>query len=130
VTAPGEAPLQQTPQQPQDMNSEMLATLTHLAALAAAGPRLPHEAGRAADLLSRDLQGRSTFDIVPLVLGFLSPPGEQFVIRGKAYAMLKHAFDENGISFAFPTVEVTGRDDIEPAAAQQALKLIKTAPPE
>ena len=132
---PGEVPLQQTPQQPQDMNSEMLAsrieaTRTHLAALAAAGPRLPHEAGRAADLLSRDLQGRSTFDVVLLVLGFLSLPGEQFVIRRKAYAMLKHAFDENGISFAFPTVQVTGRDDIEPAAAQQALKLIKTAPPE
>jgi hypothetical protein len=135
VTAPGEAPLQQTPQQPQDMNSEMLAsrieaTRTHLAALAAAGPRLTHEAGRAADLLSRDLQGRSTFDVVLLVLGFLSLPGEQFVIRRRALALIKQAFDANDIRFAVPTVQVAGRNEAEPAAAQQALKLIKTAPPE
>jgi moderate conductance mechanosensitive channel len=131
---PREVPLQQTPQQPQDMNSEMLAsrieaTRTHLAALAAAGPRLPHEAGRAADLLSRDLQGRSTFDVVLLVLGFLSLPGEQFVIR-RALALIKQAFDANDIRFAVPTVQVAGRNEAEPAAAQQALKLIKTAPPE
>ena len=29
-------------------------------------------------------------------------PGEQFVIRRKAYARIKQAFDENGIRFAFP----------------------------
>ena len=36
-------------------------------------------------------------------------PGEQFVIRRKAYAMIKKAFDANGIKFAFPTVQVAGR---------------------
>ena len=30
--------------------------------------------------------------------------GEQFVIRRRAYAMIKKAFDEIGIKFAFPTV--------------------------
>ena len=35
-------------------------------------------------------------------------PGEQFVIRRRAYGMIKKAFDENGIKFAFPTVQVAG----------------------
>jgi moderate conductance mechanosensitive channel len=56
-------------------------------------------------------------------------PGEQFVIRRKALARIKEAFDENGIQFAFPTVQVAGREEAAPAAAQQALKLIKAAPP-
>jgi small-conductance mechanosensitive channel len=42
-------------------------------------------------------------------------PGEQFVIRRKAYAMIKKAFDENGIKFAFPIVQVAGEG--EPATA-------------
>jgi len=61
----------------------------------------------------------------------MTRPGEQFVIRRKAYAMLKKAFDENGIRFAIPTVQVAGRDEAEPAAAaRQALKLVKGVPPE
>jgi small-conductance mechanosensitive channel len=31
----------------------------------------------------------------------MTVPGEQFVIRRKAYAMIKKAFDEHGIKFAF-----------------------------
>ena len=51
-------------------------------------------------------------------------PGEQFVIRRKAYAMIKKAFDENGIKFAFPTVTVTGEGEPATAAvAQRALEL-------
>jgi small-conductance mechanosensitive channel len=46
-------------------------------------------------------------------------PGEQFVIRRKAYAMIKKAFDENGIKFAFPTVQVAG--DAEPVGASAAV---------
>jgi moderate conductance mechanosensitive channel len=46
-------------------------------------------------------------------------PGEQFVIRRKAYAMIKKAFDENGIKFAFPTVQVAGEP--EPAGAGAAV---------
>src|SRR5688500_16699328 len=76
ATAPGEAPPQQTPQQPRDTNSEMLASRgealrTHLASLVAAVPRLPHEVTRAANLLAQELQSRSGFDVLLLVLGFL-----------------------------------------------------------
>ena len=54
-------------------------------------------------------------------------PGEQFVIRRKANAMIKRAFDENGIKFAFPTVQVAGGagGDGATAAAQQALALVR-----
>ena len=53
-------------------------------------------------------------------------PGEQFVIRRQAYAMIKKAFDENGIKFAFPTVQVAGEGDAARAAiAQEALELTR-----
>ncbi len=40
--------------------------------------------------------------------------------------MIKKAFDENGIKFAFPTVQVAGeRDPVEVAAAQHGLSLTK-----
>jgi moderate conductance mechanosensitive channel len=53
-------------------------------------------------------------------------PGEQFVIRRKAYALIKKAFDENGIKFAFPTVQVAGEGEPSTAAvAQRALELSK-----
>jgi small-conductance mechanosensitive channel len=54
-------------------------------------------------------------------------PGEQFVIRRKANAMIKQAFDENGIRFAFPTVKVAGGDPATAAAASQGLKNSKPA---
>jgi len=55
-------------------------------------------------------------------------PGEQFVIRRKAYAMIKKAFDENGIKFAFPTVQVAGEAEAAGAAvAQRALELTHPA---
>jgi small-conductance mechanosensitive channel len=60
----------------------------------------------------------------------MTKPGEQFVIRRKANAMIKKAFDENGIHFAFPTVQLAGggKDDaVAAAAAQQVLK--PAAPP-
>ena len=47
-------------------------------------------------------------------------PNEQFVIRRKAYAMIKKAFDENGIKFAFPTVQVAGGGEASVAAAAAA----------
>ena len=34
----------------------------------------------------------------------MTVPGEQFVIRRKAYAIIKKAFDEIGIEFGFPIV--------------------------
>ena len=53
-------------------------------------------------------------------------PGEQFVIRRKALAMIKKAFDENGIKFAFPTVQVAGETATPSTAAvaQRTLELV------
>jgi small-conductance mechanosensitive channel len=53
-------------------------------------------------------------------------PGEQFVIRRRAYGMIKKAFAANDIHFAFPTVTVAG-GEATPAVAQQAIEL--TRPP-
>jgi small-conductance mechanosensitive channel len=52
-------------------------------------------------------------------------PGEQFTIRRRAYAMIKKAFDANGINFAFPTVTVAGGGDATAAVAQQGLDLVR-----
>jgi small-conductance mechanosensitive channel len=58
----------------------------------------------------------------------MTVPGEQFVIRRKAYAMIKKAFDENGIKFAFPTVQVAGEGEAATAAvAQRGLELTQPA---
>jgi moderate conductance mechanosensitive channel len=55
-------------------------------------------------------------------------PGEQFVIRRKAYARIKQAFDENGIHFALPTVQVAGGGEAASAAvAHEGLQLVKPA---
>jgi small-conductance mechanosensitive channel len=57
----------------------------------------------------------------------MTVPGEQFVIRRQAYAMIKKAFDENGIKFAFPTVQVAGGAEGAAAAAvaRQGLELTR-----
>ncbi len=55
-------------------------------------------------------------------------PGQQFTIRRRAYALLKKAFEANGIRFAHPTVAVAGGGDATPAAAQQALELVRPTP--
>ena len=47
-------------------------------------------------------------------------PGEQFVIRRKAFAMIKKAFDANGIKFAFPTVQVAGGGEVSASVANAA----------
>jgi small-conductance mechanosensitive channel len=55
-------------------------------------------------------------------------PGEQFVIRRKALAMIKKAFDANGIKFAYPTVQIAGDGEPSTAAvAQRALELSQPA---
>jgi small-conductance mechanosensitive channel len=63
---------------------------------------------------------------VRIRMKMMTLPGEQFVIRRKAYAMIKKAFDENGIKFAFPTVQVAGEaaTPSTAAAAQRTLELI------
>jgi hypothetical protein len=67
---------------------------------------------------------------VQLRAKMMTLPGEQFVIRRAAYAMIKKAFDENGIKFAFPTVQVAGEGDTSAATAavaQRALELVRPA---
>ena len=61
---------------------------------------------------------------VQIRLKMMTLPGEQFVIRRKAYAMIKKAFGENSIKFAFPTVQVAGEGEAATvAAARRALEL-------
>ncbi len=67
---------------------------------------------------------------IQIRLKMMTKPGEQFVIRRRALAMIKKAFDENGIRFAVPSVQVAAREDTGPVAAHQALKLVKPPPPE
>jgi small-conductance mechanosensitive channel len=68
---------------------------------------------------------------VQLRMKMMTLPGENFPIRRQALAMIKKAFDANGIKFAFPTVQIAG--DSEPssaasaAVAQRALELAKPA---
>ena len=59
-------------------------------------------------------------------LKMMTKPGEQFVIRRRAYGMIKKAFAENGIDIALPTVTVTGGNEGSTgAAARQGLELIQ-----
>jgi hypothetical protein len=56
-------------------------------------------------------------------------PGEQFVIRRKAHTMLKKAFEENGVKFAFPTVQLAGGTEPGAAAAAAARQMLARDPP-
>ena len=57
-------------------------------------------------------------------------PGEQFAIRRKALARIKEAFDENGIRFAVPSVQVAGgEENAAPAAARQVVEMLRPVPP-
>ncbi len=66
---------------------------------------------------------------IQLQMKMMTRPGQQFTIRRRAYALIKKAFDANGIKFAFPTVQVSGDADAASAAvAQRALELVHPAP--
>ena len=65
---------------------------------------------------------------IQIRLKMMTKPGEQFVIRRRALALIKKAFDENGIRFALPSVQVAGHEEAQPALAHQALKLVKPPP--
>jgi small-conductance mechanosensitive channel len=58
----------------------------------------------------------------------MTKPSEQFTIRRRALALIKVAFDANGIGFASPTVKVAEGTSVA-AAAQQAVTLAKPAAP-
>jgi len=59
---------------------------------------------------------------IEIRLSMMTKPGEQFVIRRNALAMIRNAFKENGIEFAVPTVQVAGERDTDAniAAARYA----------
>jgi moderate conductance mechanosensitive channel len=55
--------------------------------------------------------------------------GNLDVIRWQAYALIKKAFDENGIKFAFPTVQVAGEGETSAATAAVAQRTLELAKP-
>jgi small-conductance mechanosensitive channel len=65
---------------------------------------------------------------IQISMKMMTRPGEQFVIRRRAYAMIKKAFDANGIKIAFPTVQVASAEEVSAAAARQGLELIQPPP--
>ncbi|MFO1067322.1 MAG: mechanosensitive ion channel [Geminicoccaceae bacterium] len=76
------------------------------------------------------MQGVDAFGdfAIQVRMKMMTKPGEQFVIRRRANALIKKAFAANGIEFAFPTVTVTGGDaDAASAAAQKAIELVRPA---
>jgi len=78
------------------------------------------------------MQGVDAFGdfAVQLRMKMMTLPGENFVIRRQALAMIKKAFDANGIKFAYPTVQIAGEAEASvPAAAvaQRALELTHPA---
>jgi small-conductance mechanosensitive channel len=62
---------------------------------------------------------------IELRMKMMTKPGEQFVIRRKAWLMIKKAFEENGITFASPSVQVRGGEGGAAAAAQEMIDLAK-----
>jgi small-conductance mechanosensitive channel len=77
------------------------------------------------------MQGVENFSdfAVQLRLKMKTKPGAQFPMRRRAFALIKQAFDANGIKFAFPTVTVAGKaGEGEIAAAQEMLSLQSAAP--
>jgi len=74
---------------------------------------------------SLKMQGVEQFGdfAIELRLKLTTKPGQQFMIRRRAFSLIKKAFDANGIKFAFPTVQVAGGETAGAAAARQALDL-------
>jgi moderate conductance mechanosensitive channel len=66
---------------------------------------------------------------IEIRLKMMTKPGEQFVIRRRAYALIKKAFSDNGIEFALPTVTVAGGGEPSAAAAQKGLELVQPPAP-
>jgi small-conductance mechanosensitive channel len=62
---------------------------------------------------------------IELGFAFRSMPGNQAMIRRRAYMMIRKAFAENGIDFAQPTVQVGGEDPKGTAAAAHLVQKTK-----
>ena len=62
---------------------------------------------------------------IQIRMKMMTRPGDkQFGLKRKAYALIKKAFDANGIKFAFPTVQIAGGGDVAVAAAATRLPSI------
>ena len=71
-------------------------------------------------LVPLKMQGVEEFGdfAIEIRMKIMTKPGEkQFMIRRRAYAMIKKSFDANGIKFAFPTVQIAGGGSDAAAAA-------------
>jgi len=70
------------------------------------------------------MKGVEEFGDYGIVLSFAmtTVPGQQTYIRRKAYAMIREAFQQNGIEFATPSVQVGGDDKGGGAAAAAAIR--------
>jgi small-conductance mechanosensitive channel len=80
------------------------------------------------------MQGVQAFGdfAVQLRMKMMTRPGDvQYLARRRALALIKKAFDANGINFAYPTVQVAGGnvsgfgDAANTAVAQKGLELVK-----
>ncbi|MFB2567140.1 mechanosensitive ion channel family protein [Rhizobium sp. IMFF44] len=60
---------------------------------------------------------------IEIRLAITAKPNELSVIRRSALALIKQSFDENGIQFAFPTVQVASDKDAAAAAARQLIEM-------
>ncbi len=59
---------------------------------------------------------------IELRLKLMTKPGEQFIIKRKAYVAIKKAFEENGIKISTPTVHVQEGAGAGAAAAHHAVQ--------
>jgi small-conductance mechanosensitive channel len=80
------------------------------------------------------LQGIEKFGdyAIEMRMKMTTKPGEQFVVRRQAFALIKEAFDANGVEFAFPVVNVGAASSpaaapAVAAAARQGIELVKAS---
>jgi small-conductance mechanosensitive channel len=64
---------------------------------------------------------------IELSFAFTAKPGNQSMIRRRAYVMIREAFAKNGIDFAQPTVHVGGDDKGDVAAGAHLAQMQRTA---
>jgi len=62
---------------------------------------------------------------IQIRMKMMTKPCQQFSIRRRAHAMIKQAFDANGIKFATPTVQVAGGGAAEPAAVAAVRQVLE-----
>lgn len=75
------------------------------------------------------MQGVEQFSdyAIQIRMKMTTKPGEQFVIRRRAFSLIKKAFAANDIKFAYPMVQVAGGEPGQAAVAHKGLEL--TQPP-